>query len=199
MNEAQAKSKSALAGMVVHAAVDGVALGAAVKEGDSALELLVFLAIMLHKAPSSFGLTSYLLHSGISQESVRKRLLVFSSSAPLGAIFTYYLLSLNAFTYRQEMLALCLLFSGGTFLYVATAHVLPEIQAGNAAAAAALGADDADAERPGARHGHSHGGSSPKASGGGHGGHGAAMAWHETWLMVAGVLLPLLLDVHHGH
>jgi hypothetical protein len=45
-----AKSKSAMAGMVVHNFVDGVALGAAVREGDSALGLLVFLAIMLHKA-----------------------------------------------------------------------------------------------------------------------------------------------------
>ncbi len=31
------------------AAVDGVALGAAVREGDSNLGLLVFVAIMLHK------------------------------------------------------------------------------------------------------------------------------------------------------
>jgi zinc transporter 9 len=45
-----AKSKSAMAGMVVHNFVDGVALGAAVREGDSALGMLVFLAIMLHKA-----------------------------------------------------------------------------------------------------------------------------------------------------
>ncbi len=63
-----AKSKSAMAGMVVHAVVDGVALGAAVKEGDSALGLIVFLAIMLHKAPSAFGFSSYLLHHGISHE-----------------------------------------------------------------------------------------------------------------------------------
>jgi solute carrier family 39 (zinc transporter), member 9 len=63
-----AKSKSALMGMVVHAFVDGVALGAAVREGDSALGLIVFIAIMLHKAPSSFGLSSYLLHHGISHD-----------------------------------------------------------------------------------------------------------------------------------
>lgn len=72
------------------------------------------------------------------------------------------------------MLAQLLLFSGGTFLYVATAHVLPEIQAGNSHG------DE----------GHAHGGSNrtpPK------------MKWSETWLLVGGVLLPLLLDVHHGH
>jgi hypothetical protein len=75
----------------------------------------------------------------------------------------------------QETLAQLLLFSGGTFLYVATAHVLPEIQAGG---------------NSGEDGGHSHGGSNrtpPK------------MKWSETWLLVAGVLLPLLIDVHHGH
>jgi len=155
-----AKSKSAMAGMVVHAFVDGVALGAAVREGDSALGLLVFVAIMLHKAPSSFGLSSYLLHHGISHDGVKRRLLLFSLAAPAGALATFSLLSANLFVYRQEMLALCLLFSGGTFLYVATAHVLPEIQAG----ALGGGGDDDDdagggagAAAKGDGHGHSHG------------------------------------------
>jgi hypothetical protein len=242
-----AKSKSALAGMVVHAFVDGVALGAAVREGDSALGLIVFLAIMLHKAPSSFGLSSYLLHHGISHDggergapgapeqgsqgrggarhvcptrslrlcrpgpslnaillhpiscpprpffppllAVKRRLLLFSSAAPLGAMLTYSLLSINIFTYKQEMLALCLLFSGGTFLYVATAHVLPEIQAG--------GFEDEDEDEDHAaaedgRHGHAHShGHSHRTP--------PRMKWTEVWVMVAGVLLPLLLDVHHGH
>ena len=96
-----AKSKSAMAGMVVHAAVDGVALGATLREGDSALSLLVFLAIMLHKAPSSFGLASYLLHHGITPEGVKRRLLIFSSAAPLGAFCTYMLLSMSLLPYKQ--------------------------------------------------------------------------------------------------
>jgi zinc transporter 9 len=96
-----AKSKSAMAGMIVHAAVDGVALGATLREGDSALSLLVFLAIMLHKAPSSFGLASYLLHHGITPEGVKRRLLLFSSAAPLGAFCTYMLLSMSLLPYKQ--------------------------------------------------------------------------------------------------
>jgi zinc transporter 9 len=99
-----AKSKSALVGMIVHAAVDGVALGAAVREGDGALSLLVFLAIMLHKAPSSFGLASYFLHHGITPEGVKKRLLIFSSAAPLGAFCTYMLLSVSLLPYKQVRL-----------------------------------------------------------------------------------------------
>ena len=182
-----AKSKSAMVGMVVHCFVDGVALGAAVREGDSTLGILVFLAIMLHKAPSAFGLSSYLLHHGISHDGVKKRLLAFSSSAPLGALFTYSLLSANIFTYKQEMLALCLLFSGGTFLYVATAHVLPEIQSSSGSDTEGLEEVGADAEC----HGHSHGGSHGKVP--------PRMSWPEVWTLIAGVLFPLLLDVHHGH
>ena len=168
--------------MIVHAAVDGVALGAAIKEGDSALGLLVFVAIMLHKAPSSFGLASYLLHHGITPEGVKRRLLVFSSSAPLGAFATYMLLSMTVVEYKQELLVVLLLFSGGTFLYVATAHVLPEIQAGTV---------HHEEEHEGCADG-SHSSvvrqrTPPK------------MKWSETALLVSGVLLPLLLDVHHGH
>ena len=96
-----AKSKSALVGMIVHAAVDGVALGAAVREGDGALSLLVFFAIMLHKAPSSFGLASYFLHHGITPEGVKKRMLIFSSAAPLGAFLTYMVLSMSLLPYKQ--------------------------------------------------------------------------------------------------
>jgi zinc transporter ZupT len=64
------KGSSAFIGLIVHAAVDGVALGAAVAEGDASLGAIVFLAIMLHKAPSSFGLATYLLHHGSSISQV---------------------------------------------------------------------------------------------------------------------------------
>lgn len=87
------------------------------------------------------------------------------------------------------------MFSGGTFLYVATAHVLPEIQAGHTP-----DPDDEDDEEAGTHteaadghghHGHSHGGHRSK--------HSPRMKWVEVWVMVAGVLLPLLINVHHGH
>ena len=79
------------------------------------------------------------------------------------------------------MLAQLLLFSGGTFLYVATAHVLPEIQAGT------VHHEEEVCEEGGHSHGATRVRTPPK------------MKWSETWLLVSGVLLPLLLDVHHGH
>ena len=51
----------------MHAAADGIALGAASMGDNSQLEMVVFLAIMLHKAPGSFGLATYLLHEGLSR------------------------------------------------------------------------------------------------------------------------------------
>lgn len=185
IGDGSAKGKSAMAGMVVHAAVDGVALGAAVREGDSALGWLVFMAIILHKFPSSFGISSYLLHHGVSHDGVKKRLLIFSSAAPIGAILTYTLLSANLFVYQQEMLALCLLFSGGTFLYVATAHVLPEIQSGHSHGGAAGDDDEDDHARGGA--------------GGGHPRTPPKMRWDEVALLISGIVLPLFAPVHHGH
>jgi hypothetical protein len=95
------KSRSAMVGLVVHAAVDGVALGSAVANGDSTLGMIVFVAIMLHKAPSSFGLASYLLHNGMSRARVQRRLFIFSLAAPLGAVATYALLSLHLFVYTM--------------------------------------------------------------------------------------------------
>ena len=49
-------------GLVVHAAADGIALGAASLTDKAEIEFIIFLAIMLHKAPAAFGLTSFLLH-----------------------------------------------------------------------------------------------------------------------------------------
>ena len=43
-------------------AADGLALGAAAGLSTADVELIIFLAIMLHKAPAAFGFTSFLIH-----------------------------------------------------------------------------------------------------------------------------------------
>lgn len=43
------KSITATLGLIVHAAVDGVALGAAATTSQADVEVIVFFAIMLHK------------------------------------------------------------------------------------------------------------------------------------------------------
>ncbi|KAH9272744.1 hypothetical protein BASA83_004946 [Batrachochytrium salamandrivorans] len=95
------KKISATIGLVVHAAADGIALGAATTSGANSLELIVFAAIMLHKAPSAFGLCTYLLQEGHSRRAIRSHLLVFSAAAPIAAILTFLAL-LQADIYQNQ-------------------------------------------------------------------------------------------------
>jgi solute carrier family 39 (zinc transporter), member 9 len=117
-------------GLVIHAGVDGLALGAAASSTKSDIKMIVFIAIMLHKAPASFGLVSFLLHEGLDRIRARRHLIIFALAAPIMAILTYLVLNLPN---QQAIVSLnhtglCMLFSAGTFLYVSTVHVLPEIQ-----------------------------------------------------------------------
>lgn len=83
---------TATIGLIVHASADGIALGAAATTTHRDVEMVIFLAIMLHKAPASFGLVSFLLAEGLDKKSIRKHLVYFALSAPLSAFLTYALL-----------------------------------------------------------------------------------------------------------
>ncbi len=74
---------------MVHAAADGIALGAAATTHQTDVEMIVFLAIMLHKAPAAFGLSTFLLHEGLERVRVKRHLLVFALAAPVLAIVTF--------------------------------------------------------------------------------------------------------------
>ncbi|XP_043913328.1 zinc transporter ZIP9-like isoform X2 [Protopterus annectens] len=107
---------------------DGVALGAAVSSSEVTVQVVVFFAVILHKAPAAFGLVSFLMHTGLEKKEIQTHLLVFSIAAPLLAVATYFILSQTGGTsqYRLYATGMGMLFSAGTFLYVATVHVLPE-------------------------------------------------------------------------
>ncbi|KIK26749.1 hypothetical protein PISMIDRAFT_675689 [Pisolithus microcarpus 441] len=108
-------------GLVVHALVDGYALGvsATADERSSALSLIVFLAIIVHKAPTALALTTSLLSRSLPVVECKRHLLVFSLATPVSAILSYLLCSLPFMNQRLGP-GVPLLFSGGTFLYVAT-------------------------------------------------------------------------------
>ncbi|XP_004529990.1 zinc transporter ZIP9-B isoform X1 [Ceratitis capitata] len=129
IKSANDKNITATLGLVVHAAADGVALGAAATTSHQDVEIIVFLAIMLHKAPAAFGLVSFLLHEKIEHQKIRKHLLIFSLSAPFLTLITYFGIGQEQKETLNSMNAtgIAMLFSAGTFLYVATVHVLPEL------------------------------------------------------------------------
>ncbi|XP_072485595.1 zinc transporter ZIP9 isoform X2 [Notamacropus eugenii] len=157
-------------GLVVHAAADGVALGAAASTSQTSVQLIVFVAIMLHKAPAAFGLVSFLMHAGLERNRIRKHLLVFALAAPVMAMVTYLGLSKSSKEALSEVNAtgVAMLFSAGTFLYVATVHVLPEV--------GGLG--------------HSH---KPDSAG------GKGLSRLEVAALVSGCLIPLILSIGHQH
>ncbi|XP_078480858.1 LOW QUALITY PROTEIN: zinc transporter ZIP9-like [Lampetra planeri] len=123
---------TATLGLVIHAAADGFALGAAVATGRVTLQLVVFLcyALCLSQVPAAFGLVSFLVHAGLEKKLVQGHLLVFSAAAPTAAVPTYFLL--HASQQQLRATGVGMLFSAGTFLYVAMAHVLPEISSSRA-------------------------------------------------------------------
>jgi zinc transporter 9 len=164
-------SWTATLGLVVHAAADGVALGAAATTNQTDVEIIVFLAIMLHKAPASFGLVTYLMHEGLERSRIRRHLLVFSLAAPTMGILTFLSLTVHGRENLDTLSAtgVAMLFSAGTFLYVATVHVLPEVTN--------LG------------HGH----------GGGGGDNGGGLTKSEMIVLIVGAIMPLFLTMGHHH
>ena len=116
---------SATIGLIAHAAADGLAVGASVSSSTET-GLIVFVAIMLHKGPAAFGLSSFLKHIDIEESKAKMYLILFALSSPLMAILTFFALKDTSFAI-DDNIALTLLFSAGTFIYVATVDVLPEL------------------------------------------------------------------------
>ncbi|GMT11761.1 hypothetical protein PFISCL1PPCAC_3058, partial [Pristionchus fissidentatus] len=179
-------SISATIGLVVHAAADGIALGSASAINKSSVQMIVFLAIILHKAPSSFGLVSFLLMEGLDKPRVRKHLLIFSLAAPIGALVTYAVLitysSDASYSSSTTTTGVLMLFSAGTFLYVATVHVLPELtQHGSGPRDYTL----VDAQSPSTA-GHSHSG-------------GPSFTMRELGAIIVGSIVPAVLASGHSH
>jgi solute carrier family 39 (zinc transporter), member 9 len=114
------RSLATTTGLVIHAAADGIAMGASISSSSKSLGFIVFIAILIHKAPAAFGLTSVLLKQGLSKRVARSHLIIFSLASPLGALTTFLLINILGGSITGETgqwwTGMLLLFSGGTFL-----------------------------------------------------------------------------------
>lgn len=179
----QTRSLATTTGLVIHAAADGIAMGASAKTSNFNVGLIIFFAILVHKAPAAFGLTSILLKQGLSKRAARWHLMVFSLAAPVGALSTYALVSMiggenTEGESAQWWTGMLLLFSGGTFLYVAM-HAMQEENSV----------------------GHDHGSGASGYSEGGASSHRrqGKLQMRDTIGTVIGMLLPLLTRFGHHH
>jgi zinc transporter 9 len=174
-------SSRALIGILVHSAVDGIALGAISLTDNSALELVVFLAIILHKAPAAFGLVSFLIAQGHPNRNIRFNLALFSAAAPIAAVvtFAFFASSGSSSPITRSTLGLLLLFSGGTFLFTIALHILPELNGLN---------DREEGKSANSHAGHSHASSNNPPS------------WRYVTAVIAGIASPTVLALApHQH
>ncbi len=112
-------------GLGLHALTDGLAIGASLATGLMALTLPILAAVMVHKIPVAFGLGVFLWQGEHNHRTDPLRtLLLFSAATPVGLLITFLFLR----QVPHEWIGLMLLFSGGTFLYVATVDVLAKVK-----------------------------------------------------------------------
>lgn len=115
----RAVSMSALAGLLLHTFVDGVAIASSFEVGPS-LGLIVFGAILLHKLPEGLAISSLFLASGAS----RSRALLAGASlgvaTVIGGLLTEYVAPLSKYG---------LALAAGVSLYVGASNLVPEFQA----------------------------------------------------------------------
>ena len=110
-------------GLSVHALADGLAIGAAAASGETSFSLLVAFAVIVHRVPAALSLGIFLLHQPGGRRAAIKGLLSFTLATPVAIALSY--LALDGAD--ESILALVLLFSAGTFVYVATVDTLPAI------------------------------------------------------------------------
>lgn len=118
-------------GLSLHSVVDGVALATAVCVGISGYTIFtslgVALAVILHKPFGAMAISTLMTAEGCSRSLRHLVILLFALVTPLGALVFFF--GLGSFSGGSDLLlshalALC----AGTFLCIACADLLPELQ-----------------------------------------------------------------------
>jgi len=114
-----AVSISALAGMLLHTFIDGVAIASGF-EIRPALGLIVFIAILLHKFPEGLAISSIFLAAGSSRQRAMLAGALLGVATIAGALFTDLVAPLGEYG---------IALAAGVSLYVAASNLIPEFQA----------------------------------------------------------------------
>lgn len=112
----------AFLGLTLHDLVDGIALGSGEHAPD--VSSAIFLGLILHKIPMTFSLSVLLVHGGYRPARVLLLLTVVLLALPAGALLSDVVVQIND---SDFMIGSLILFSTGTFLYIAAYELLPEM------------------------------------------------------------------------
>lgn len=118
----------ALVGLSIHSFFDGVSIASGFLVSPS-LGLLLFVAIVLHKAPEGFTIASIMLAAGRSRTAALLSSVAVGAASIVGALAVYPL---------RRFVAEGLALSAGVTLYVAASDLIPEVNRSRARAIAAV-------------------------------------------------------------
>jgi zinc transporter ZupT len=114
-------SLTALVGLSVHSIMDGFAITVAV--ADPHLGKLLFASVLVHKGPAAFALASLFLLAKLRKRVIVGLLLLFSLMTPLGAAIVAPMATSANGVFLANLTGL----TAGSFLYVTTGELLPEV------------------------------------------------------------------------
>jgi zinc and cadmium transporter len=116
----QGVAATAVVALAIHAFFDGVAIASGLLV-NVRLGLLLFIAIMLHKAPEGFTVASIMLSSGRGVRAAHRASLLIAAATFAGIVCVVLVRPAVKYT---------LPFSAGVTLYVAASDLIPEINHG---------------------------------------------------------------------
>ncbi len=133
-SEGKRLAATVVIGLTIHTIADGMAIGAGLATGSHVLTGSLVMTLLTHKVPAAFSLTLFSQHAHGNRRRTWIDLAVFSMATPLAVLGTWAILG----GLSDQVLGMVLLFSAGTFIYVATIDVLPKVLQTNKRRAAAL-------------------------------------------------------------
>lgn len=119
-------------GLGLHAATEGIALGASVRIGLTEEGMLpglgVCLAILLHKPLDAFSITGLMKHNGNGPRARLVANVYYALICPVAAVSSYFGAGLLGAVAEGPGIGYALAFAVGAFLCIALSDLLPEVQ-----------------------------------------------------------------------
>lgn len=126
---------AAFLGLSVHGIIEGFALASSVVAAPE-LGPMIFIAILAHKVPAAFTLSTLLRLASKSNKQIAIFIVGLSLSGPLGIALAQLLFNVDGMAHATGAL---LALSSGTFLYISACDLLPELHSNHADRFARLG------------------------------------------------------------
>ena len=114
-------SLAAYFGLAVHSLVDGLGLAVAIQNPE--IGRVVFISILAHHAPAAFSVSSLLALGRMGRRASALLLAIFAATPSIGALVFAPIFTNSS----DRVFAIMLGVMTGTFLYVVTGDLLPEV------------------------------------------------------------------------